>query len=829
MRISQKLIRKISLCCSFIVLNSTVYALNFDYNLLHGVPHQNINFDDVLGGKFTQEGEYYLEVYLNNRYITRSKVYVFKNNEALTNQNVCIPFTSFKAIDFKEDVVKHIDTSKDCIESSYIDTQIHWKTDLDRHRLDISSPQSFINERPRDYIDPILWEDGISSGFIRYNYNFYEFSYNNQKTSKYDFLNLDAGINLGSWQLRHSGNTSFLAQEKKYTTNETKLIKAFPEYTAQLVLGDFYSYGQGGDVNSTVSLRGLQFSTDEQMLPSSVRSFAPVITGYANTNALVRVKQDNQILFEKAVPSGSFSIGDMYSPVSSGPIFVEIIESNGEIKSFSIPYNSFIRVLRPGQYRYNLALGQYRQNNDVYNEKVLSLSGEYGLNNIITLYSSLLLSDNYLGTTVGGNFNTYLGGVSLFYNYMNANLHNEFQDSDYIGFKYNTLFNQKTNLAFGYTRYLDDQYYSFNDVMNIHYLNTNDSLFNLYDSNQREKASFYTSISHYFGRNFGTLSANYSESQYWFRPSQISYQLTYSNQLNRLINYSIGVQHLQSVNRLNNDSDTQVVVSLNMPLDIAKKRATLSYSGSYAPHAENFNTHKLGIASTLGEYDQIGYGINFNQNSNQESISTSLNYRSSPVLLSTTYSSNFKDSQQYSIQAQGAIVAHKYGITLSNEIGNTYGIVRAKGLEGVHLKNGLNSKVDYWGNAIVPHLIPYQYNNIQVDSQTLPLNVDIDSTSKQVLPKNYTSSLITFNTNSSQKALIDLVNENVSIPLGAQVFNEKELLVGVVGQGQQIYLEDVQATNYKVQWEQQHCNFSIEEQDLLSTSLPFLNLSVTCK
>lgn len=141
---------------------------------------------------------------------------------------------------------------------------------------------------------------------------------------------------------------------------------------AQFTVGDFYTTNQALDSNGSLSLRGIQLATDEQMLPSSIRSYAPTVSGFANTNALVRVKQDNQILFEKSVPAGAFNFTNMYTPISNGQITVEVIEANGEILSFNLPYNSYIRALRPKQYRYQFAAGQYRQNDKSYDENVFN-------------------------------------------------------------------------------------------------------------------------------------------------------------------------------------------------------------------------------------------------------------------------------------------------------------------------------------------------------------------------------------------------------------------------------------------------------------------------
>ncbi len=44
--------------------------------------------------------------------------------------------------------------------------------------------------------------------------------------------------------------------------------------------------------------RGIQLQSDESMLPSSMRGFAPIIRGIAQSNAEVTIKQNNYVIYQ---------------------------------------------------------------------------------------------------------------------------------------------------------------------------------------------------------------------------------------------------------------------------------------------------------------------------------------------------------------------------------------------------------------------------------------------------------------------------------------------------------------------------------------------------
>ncbi|MBZ3661310.1 fimbria/pilus outer membrane usher protein [Salmonella enterica subsp. enterica serovar Kentucky] len=64
----------------------------------------------------------------------------------------------------------------------------------------------------------------------------------------------------------------------------------------------------------SLPFRGLQLASDDNMLPDSMKGFAPTIHGIARSNAQVTIRQNGYIINQRYVPPGAFTINDLYPP-----------------------------------------------------------------------------------------------------------------------------------------------------------------------------------------------------------------------------------------------------------------------------------------------------------------------------------------------------------------------------------------------------------------------------------------------------------------------------------------------------------------------------------
>lgn len=71
------------------------------------------------------------------------------------------------------------------------------------------------------------------------------------------------------------------------------------------------------------------------------------------------LRQLGQIIYETSVPPGAFVIRNLYNTQDRGDLQVEMVEANGRILTFTVPYASVSDSVRPGNWQYEVAMGSW--------------------------------------------------------------------------------------------------------------------------------------------------------------------------------------------------------------------------------------------------------------------------------------------------------------------------------------------------------------------------------------------------------------------------------------------------------------------------------------
>ncbi|WP_142793458.1 fimbria/pilus outer membrane usher protein, partial [Klebsiella pneumoniae] len=72
----------------------------------------------------------------------------------------------------------------------------------------------------------------------------------------------------------------------------TYVQKAIIPLKSQLTIGDSFTEN---DIFDSVGFRGVKLASDDNMLPDSMRGFAPTVRGVANSNAQVTIRQNGYV------------------------------------------------------------------------------------------------------------------------------------------------------------------------------------------------------------------------------------------------------------------------------------------------------------------------------------------------------------------------------------------------------------------------------------------------------------------------------------------------------------------------------------------------------
>ncbi|MDE5204329.1 FimD/PapC N-terminal domain-containing protein [Citrobacter amalonaticus] len=153
-------------------------------------------------------GNYVLDVYLNNQLIRRqASISLVKPEGDTARIQPCLSPELITASAIR--TTKH-PASDACLPIDNLGAKINWNVDVSTLRLNMVVPQAALLHSPRGFIPVSEWDAGETALFLRHNTNFYH-TENTDSHLRYDYLwsNINTGINLGLWQVRHQGNLRY--------------------------------------------------------------------------------------------------------------------------------------------------------------------------------------------------------------------------------------------------------------------------------------------------------------------------------------------------------------------------------------------------------------------------------------------------------------------------------------------------------------------------------------------------------------------------------------------------------------------------------------------
>ncbi|AMG52943.1 fimbrial outer membrane usher protein [Citrobacter amalonaticus] len=748
-------------------------------------------------------GDYVLDVYLNNQLIRRqASIALVKPEGDKTDVQPCLSpeLIALSAIRTTQNVTPNI-----CLPIDALGPKISWEVDLSSLRLNMVVPQAGLLHSPRGFIPVSEWDAGETALFLRHNTNFYH-TENTDSHLRYDYLwsNINAGFNLGLWQVRHQGNLRYADDNQtgrhyKYNAVATSVQRPLPQLDSIIAFGDNYT---NSSLFGNLSFNGVKLSTDQRMWPQGKRGYAPEVRGVATTTARVVVRQQGKVIYETTVAPGAFVINDLYNTRGQGDLTVDVVEANGQVSRFTVPYSAVPDSIRPGNWNYELAMGYVRQYYSVENKFIEGVL-QRGMSNVLTANMGSRLADNYQAFLAGGVLATSVGAFGLNTVFSSAHVeNNEKQQGWRVEASYSKTFTTGTNLVLAAYRYSTSGYRDLQDVLGVRRQEKNGTLY--YSDTLNQRNNFSATVSQPMG-DWGMLSFTGSTSDYYNNASRITQlQLGYSNSW-RDISFNISAarqrstyssRYFNSVNDRDFDNENQrkytentVSLGISIPFDFGSSRSQINFDMN---RSRDSRTATVGMSGTTGEKSSTSWalysGIEHNNDSGDSSTwGGNIEHRTS-VGAFRAYASRGDSYQQYGLGMSGTLVAHRGGITAGPYTSDTFALVEAPGARGAEIRNGQGATVDRFGYAILPSLTPYRYNTISLDSQNMADDVELQGGSKRLVPYAGAISRVTFKTTHGKATLINTtLPDSSQPPMGADVTDSNGEAVGIMGQGGQIY------------------------------------------
>lgn len=726
-----------------------------------------------------------------------------------------------------------------CIDLNAIIPHATASFDLSQLRLDISVPQAALLRKPRGYVSPELWDSGVPSATLGYNLNVYRSTSASALTSAdvstaNGHVGLTIGANFDSWHLRERSSVEVTSGGPVTFQNiATYLVHDIPSIRGDLTVGDSFT---DGVVFDSFGFRGVSLASDDAMLPDSQLQYAPVVRGIARTNARVVITQHGNVILETTVAPGAFEIDDLYATGYGGDLLVTVYEADGSQESFTVPYASLVQLLRPGVWRYSLVAGKVEQPYLTETEPFTQGTLQHGFSDYLTGYAGAVIAEHFRDGLLGIAVNTALGAAAVDVTEAKADIaHALSATGASLRLSYSKLVSySQTNITVATYRYSSSGFYSFNDALTARQVAASAAGLESFD---HARSQWQINVNQTLPARWGNFYLSGSVLTYWNQSGKMTqFQAGYTNHLRFWqtgLSYSVSIAHQE--NQLTGQPDNRVLASFSLPLGESQHSPTLS-TNLIQDTTGGVSTRSAQevITGTLGANNQLTYSASASEASGNHSFTANGEYTSSYSTVSASVGQGTGYSQQ-SLGATGGVVAHPGGVTFSNQMTDTIGIVEAIGAQGARVTNNVGTVIDSSGYAVLPFLLPYRLNTISIDPDGLvSQNVEFKSTTEFVAPREDSVVMIRFQTVGGRPIIATThLADGSAVPFGASVYDSQNSEVGLAGQDGRIYLHGIAESGVlTVRWgdaPDQRCSFKYQLPPQHKGDGTFVRIDATCK
>lgn len=790
---------------------NTAFAVDFNTDVLDAADKENLDLARFSQPGYIMPGQYQLQVLVNGEGINATDFLInFIENSDVKNKKspqsrICVTKDIVDLIGLTTAAREKItwwDSGK-CADFSQL-AGVMLQPTLADGTLNITIPQAWLEYSDSTWLPPSRWDQGIAGFLLDYNVNGSVNKPTGGQQSHNVSYNGTVGFNFDAWRLRgdYQGNLAHTADNKeksatRFDWNRFYLFRSIARWKSNLTLGQNYI---SSDIFNSWRYTGVSLESDDRMLPPKLRGYAPQVSGVANTNARVLISQQGRVLYDSTVPAGPFVIRDLDSSVR-GRLDVEIIEQNGEKKTFQVNTAYVPYLTRPGRVRYKAVSG-HAGINDKASGGPLFAAGEvaWGINNNWSLYGGGIFSGAYnsVALGVGRDLNEF-GTLAADVTQSVANFSgNSTKKGKSWRLSYSKFFDEtNTDITFAGYRFSERNYMTMEQYLNARYNG---------DYNGREKEQYTITLNKQLTNWDTSVGIQYNHQTYWDRNATDSYTLSVDRYIDvgEIKDISLGLTASRYVRSNKNSGDKSsyddaVFLRLSLPM------GTASVSSSSSLSNKRFN-QTVGYSNTLND-GLDSYSINAGVNAGgSEKTQGVINGYYSHANSMSTLSANFAIQDGYTsfganasggltITAKGAAL-HGGGIN-----GGTRLLVDTDGVAGVPVDGG-RTVTNRWGLGVITNVSSYYRNTTSIDVKKLPDDVEaIRSVSESMLTEGAIGYRKFEVLKGNRVFAVLRLADNSHPPFGASVTNAKGRELGMIGDNGLAWLSGIKpGETVKVGW-----------------------------
>nr|WP_315316242.1 fimbria/pilus outer membrane usher protein [Pantoea vagans] len=633
------------------------------------------------------------------------------------------------------------------------------------------------------------------------------------ETDQYSWLQLSPGVNAGTWRLRNITNW----KQTRGKTGRWQVMTTYLEHgingiSSRLTLGERYT---SSEIFDSVPFQGAMLASDDRMVPSSQYMYAPVIRGVARTQARIEVKQNGYTIYNQVVAPGPFALSNFNPSGAGGDFQVTVWEADGAPQVFTVPFQTPAVAIKEGYLRYSLMAGQYHSSDRrVTRAPVMEATAMYGLPYGFTLYGGIQAARHFQASSLGtglsmGDWGALSSDVTL----SCAQLAGHDPVHGYSWrMRYSKSFvGTNTSLSLVNLQFSQPDYFTLAETLD----SWRDDGTAAGMRRKRRKSRTGLSVSQGLSK-WGYLNAGVYQDIYWksgLRESSINagYSVPFRNM-------TLSVNWTANQGAYHHRNDHIVSLWLSVPLNKwvgGDTRASYRYTHSSSGPA----THSAGLSGNA--FDQrLSWRVDQRYTSgdatSRNNADVSLGWTGTYGHISGDYSYD-RNYHQRSLGIDGGLIAHRHGLTFTQELGETNALIVARGASGVQVLGSPGIATDYRGYTALPYLNPYHENTLSVDPLSFPPDAEITLTDKKVVPTAGAVIPVKFKTNKGAKAIIKLIQTDRSnIPFGSIVHVSSPAgTEGIVDNNGTVFLSGLaREGRLIVKWKgkKKNCSYQLEKE-----------------
>lgn len=522
----------------------------------------------------------------------------------------------------------------------------------------------------------------------------------------------------------------------------------------------------------TVRLAGLQISRNFASRPDLITFPLPEISGSATLPSALEVFVNDLRLTQQDVQPGPFLLETSPRLTGLGEVQVVTTDTLGRQVSQTVPFYVSPQLLREGYWDYSATVGAPRRfysvrSNDYDNDPVGTGVARYGLNDRLTLEATASASESLANAGTGVVFRPGLLGVSNL-----ALAHGEddrSQGTQWVaGHEFRT---RRFGISGQYTRRTEG------------YRDLGNSL----DVRPAIESSLQVNGSLNLGHQ-GSLNASYLDTRLFNGEKTRFLVIGHNRTLWRQLSVTLSVNQ-----NLDDSEDRTWLASLNYYLDRAQDRPI--QAGARISHDEKADDTStvLTLQRQVERFWDLGWDLAYSPDS--DGIRRASGRWWTPYLDVQAGVFRQQDTTSTFANLSGSLVTNYQDVFAANTMNNSFAIVDAGDFADVPVRraNRVIGHTNRNGKLLLPDMIPFTENKLNIDINDLPVDAQIGDTELLIKPADFTGITARFSVQQRHSAVLVIHDTTGNpVPAGSRVlFSDAD--VTVVGYDGEVFIQGLEA------------------------------------